>query len=62
MYSETSFLHQQEQLRLFGLVIPEVAGKLTGLAFRVPTADVSVVDLNVVLKTATTLEEVKAAV
>ncbi len=45
-----------------GLVIPEVAGKLTGLAFRVPTADVSVVDLNVVLKTATTLEEVKAAV
>ena len=45
-----------------GLVIPEVAGKLTGLAFRVPTADVSVVDLNVVLKTATTLEEVNAAV
>lgn len=28
-----------------GIVIPEVAGKLTGMAFRVPTVDVSVVDL-----------------
>ena len=30
-----------------GLVIPEIAGKLTGMAFRVPTLDVSVVDLTV---------------
>merc|ERR1711924_518996 len=34
-------------------VIPDVKGKLTGMAFRVPTADVSVVDLTVKLNTAT---------
>ena len=33
-----------------GKVIPELSGKLTGMAFRVPTADVSVVDLTVTLK------------
>ena len=43
-----------------GLVIPEVAGKLTGLSYRVPTADVSVVDLNIGLNTPTTLEEINA--
>lgn len=32
-----------------GRVIPELNGKLTGMAFRVPTADVSVVDLTVKL-------------
>lgn len=41
-----------------GLVIPEVQGKLTGLAYRVPTADVSLVDLNVVLTKGTTYEDV----
>ena len=35
-----------------GKVIPELNGKLTGMAFRVPTSDVSVVDLTVVLKEA----------
>ncbi len=40
------------------LVIPEVAGKLTGMAFRVPTLDVSVVDLTVRLEKATTYEEI----
>ena len=44
-----------------GVVIPELNGKLTGMAFRVPTADVSVVDLTVNLKTPTTMEEIKAA-
>ncbi len=44
-----------------GLVIPEVNGKLTGMAFRVPTADVSVVDLTVVLQKAASLEEINAA-
>jgi glyceraldehyde 3-phosphate dehydrogenase len=34
-----------------GVVIPELNKKLTGMAFRVPTSDVSVVDLTVVLKT-----------
>ena len=40
------------------LVIPEVAGKLTGMSFRVPTLDVSVVDLTVRLEKATTYEEI----
>lgn len=33
-----------------GLVIPDLKGKLTGIAYRVPTADVSLIDLNIVLK------------
>jgi len=41
-----------------GKVIPELEGKLTGMAFRVPTIDVSVVDLTVKLKTATTYENI----
>lgn len=45
-----------------GLVIPNISGKLTGMAFRVPTADVSVVDLNVILRKQTTLEEINDAV
>ena len=44
-----------------GLVLPELKGKLTGMSFRVPVADVSVVDLTVRLKTPATYEEVKAA-
>ena len=42
-------------------VIPELKGKLTGMAFRVPTADVSVVDLTVKVKKETSLEEIKKA-
>lgn len=42
-----------------GVVIPELNGKLTGMSFRVPTADVSVVDLTVNLKTPTTMDEIK---
>ncbi|MFH6604981.1 type I glyceraldehyde-3-phosphate dehydrogenase [Maribacter algicola] len=42
-------------------VIPELEGKLTGMAFRVPTADVSVVDLTVRLKKETSYEEIKKA-
>ncbi|WP_299336583.1 type I glyceraldehyde-3-phosphate dehydrogenase [uncultured Psychroserpens sp.] len=44
-----------------GKVIPKLNGKLTGMAFRVPTADVSVVDLTVRTKEETSLEEIKAA-
>jgi len=40
------------------LVIPELKGKLTGMAFRVPTPNVSVVDLVVVLKKKTSPEEI----
>jgi glyceraldehyde 3-phosphate dehydrogenase len=45
-----------------GKVIPELNGKLTGMAFRVPTADVSVVDLTVRLEKSATYDEIKAAV
>jgi glyceraldehyde 3-phosphate dehydrogenase len=41
-----------------GKILPELKGKLTGLSFRVPTMDVSVVDLTVNLKTATSYEEI----
>jgi len=44
-----------------GLVCPEVKGKLTGMSFRVPTATVSVVDLNVRTKRETTLKDICAA-
>ncbi len=44
-----------------GKVIPELNGKLTGMAFRVPVSDVSVVDLTVNLKKATSYEEICAA-
>jgi len=44
-----------------GKVIPELNGKLTGMAFRVPTADVSVVDLTVRTEKSATMDEVKAA-
>jgi len=42
-------------------VIPSLLGKLTGMAFRVPTADVSVVDLTVRLEKETSYEEIKKA-
>ena len=44
-----------------GVVLPELNGKLTGMAFRVPTADVSVVDLTVKLGKETSMAEIKAA-
>lgn len=45
-----------------GKVIPELNGKLTGMSFRVPTIDVSVVDLTCRLSKSATYEEIKAAV
>jgi glyceraldehyde 3-phosphate dehydrogenase len=45
-----------------GKVIPALNGKLTGMAFRVPTADVSVVDLTCRIEKAAKYEDVKAAV
>nr|MBC7612730.1 type I glyceraldehyde-3-phosphate dehydrogenase [Pseudopedobacter sp.] len=44
-----------------GLVIPAIKGKLTGMSFRVPTPDVSVVDLTVRLEKPATYEQVKKA-
>lgn len=42
-----------------GKVIPELNGKLTGMAFRIPTANVSVVDLTVLLEKETSYEDIK---
>ncbi|MBN1961717.1 MAG: type I glyceraldehyde-3-phosphate dehydrogenase [Deltaproteobacteria bacterium] len=44
-----------------GKVIPELAGKLTGMAFRIPTPNVSVVDLTCRLNKAASYEDIKAA-
>ena len=45
-----------------GVVLPHLNGKLTGMAFRVPTLDVSVVDLTVNLNKPASYDEIKAAV
>ena len=47
--------------RAVGLVLPEVKGKLTGMALRVPTPTVSVVDLTLRTEKATSLKEINAA-
>ena len=44
-----------------GKVIPELNGKLTGMSMRVPTLDVSVVDLTAVLEKSATIDEIRAA-
>src|SRR6478672_10031859 len=48
--------------KAIGLVLPELKGKLDGSAIRVPTPNVSVVDLKFVAKRATTVAEVNAAI
>jgi len=45
-----------------GKVLPELNGKLTGMSFRVPTVDVSVVDLTVRLEKAASYEDIKKAI
>jgi glyceraldehyde 3-phosphate dehydrogenase len=45
-----------------GKVLPSLNGKLTGMSFRVPTVDVSVVDLTVRLEKKATYEDIKAAI
>ncbi|HZT26629.1 MAG TPA: type I glyceraldehyde-3-phosphate dehydrogenase [Pseudolabrys sp.] len=47
--------------KAIGLVLPELKGKLDGVAIRVPTPNVSVVDLKVVAKKATSKDEINAA-
>ena len=49
-------------LKAVGKVLPALNGKLTGMAFRVPTVDVSVVDLTVRLEKPATYEQIKAVV
>ena len=47
--------------KAIGLVLPELKGKLDGVAIRVPTPNVSVIDLKIVAKRATTKEEINDA-
>ncbi|RZR70604.1 hypothetical protein BHM03_00000698 [Ensete ventricosum] len=49
-------------MQAVGKVLPALNGKLTGMAFRVPTVDVSVVDLTVRLEKEATYDEIKAAI
>src|SRR5262249_59118220 len=48
--------------RAVGLVLPELAGKLDGVAIRVPTPNVSVIDFKFVARRATTKDEINGAV
>jgi len=45
-----------------GKVVPELAGKITGMAFRVPTCDVSVIDVTCRLSKSTTYEDIKKVI
>lgn len=49
-------------LQAVGKVLPQLNGKLTGMAFRVPTPNVSVVDLTCRLEKSASYEDVKAAI
>ena len=49
-------------VKAVGKVLPVLNGKLTGMAFRVPTVDVSVVDLTVRLQKGATYDQIKAAI
>lgn len=49
-------------MQAVGKVLPELNGKLTGMAFRVPTPNVSVVDLTCRLEKSASYEDVKAAI
>lgn len=50
------------KIQAVGKVLPALNGKLTGMAFRVPTVDVSVVDLTVRLEKDASYDEIKAAI
>lgn len=49
-------------MQAVGKVLPELNNKLTGMSFRVPTVDVSVVDLTVRIEKGASYDEIKAAI
>jgi glyceraldehyde 3-phosphate dehydrogenase len=61
VHTKTSSLSSTGAAKAVGLVLPELKGKLTGMSLRVPTADVSVVDLTVRLNKGASYEEIKTA-
>jgi glyceraldehyde 3-phosphate dehydrogenase len=59
--SDGFFIHVIVDHTAIGIVIPELKGKLNGLAIRVPTPDVSLVDLVAEIEKPATKEEINAA-
>jgi glyceraldehyde 3-phosphate dehydrogenase len=53
--------HPKKHSVMEGVVLPKVKGKLTRMAFRLPTADISVIDLTVKTSKPTSLEAINAA-
>jgi glyceraldehyde 3-phosphate dehydrogenase len=51
-----------ELVQAVGKVLPELNGKVTGMAFRVPTLDVSVLDLTVRLEKSASYDDIKSAI
>jgi len=51
-----------DELQTVGKVLPDLNGKLTGMSFRVPTVDVSVVDLTVRIEKGASYEDIKKAI
>ncbi len=49
-------------MQAVGKVLPELNGKVTGMAFRVPTLDVSVLDLTVRLEKSASYDDIKSAI
>lgn len=62
MYNNVVILLTRRSKQAVGKVLPELNGKLTGMAFRVPTPNVSVVDLTCRLEKGASYEDVKAAI
>jgi glyceraldehyde 3-phosphate dehydrogenase len=50
------------RVQAVGKVLPDLNGKLTGMSFRVPTVDVSVVDLTVRIEKAASYQDIKNAI
>jgi glyceraldehyde 3-phosphate dehydrogenase len=57
-----SLTNDIDEFQAVGKVLPELNGKLTGMSFRVPTVDVSVVDLTVRIEKAASYEDIKKAI
>jgi glyceraldehyde-3-phosphate dehydrogenase/erythrose-4-phosphate dehydrogenase len=62
LYRFLMFLGKSSLYQAVGKVLPALNGKLTGMAFRVPTPNVSVIDLTCRIEKSASYEDVKAAI